>query len=144
MALVNLGLTYTLLNKEIDLYSKTGIYYLNSEQYGDDVIVPENDPSNKFQSTFGIPYVDAADGDKISIGLFGKKGGMFLIYNHSNKKYKVFPKAVDDLYYILKLKGSNFIQEILNNKRIKKAANEFPNSRILNEVISIFERQRSI
>ncbi len=141
MALINLGFSYSLLNREIDLYTKTGIYYSNSQEYGDNIIIPDEDPKEKFRSSYGIPFIDAVDGDKISIGLFGLDGGMFIIYNHNNHKYKVFPKAVDDLYYILKLKGSNFIQEILNNRRIKKAAKKFPNSKIVKKVISILEHK---
>jgi len=137
MAIKSLNLTYSLLGKEIGLVSKTGIYepYEGKYGYGSDKIIPQDDPDGWFTSSHGIPYIEAERGNKISIGLFGPKGGMFIIYNHDKDIFKVFPQAVDDLYYTLDLKGSNFIQEFLNNRKIKQAANNFSESSILKKAI---------
>lgn len=140
MAIRPLNIVYTLLDKEIGMYSKTGIYHVSHDEYEEGAIVPEDDPEEWFMASYGIPFVDVKDGDKISIGLFGKNGGMFAIYNHNNELYEVFPKAVDDLYYILNLKGSNFIQEYRNNRKIKKAVEAFPNSSILRRAIAELKR----
>lgn len=135
MAIESLNLTYALLDKEIELYSKTGIYHSSHNKYGKSVIIPKNDSTEWFKCSHGIKYINAKQGDKISIGLFGKNGGMFVIYNHNNYVLKVFPEAVNDLYGILNLKAYNFIQKFQIQKKIKQTAKRFPNSSILLQAI---------
>lgn len=139
MAAESLFIEYPILDEHIMLYSKTGIYQKNPEKYGDDRIVPESDQEEWFTASGYERYVHAEFGEKLSIGLFEEKGGMFIIYNHDKDMYRVFPEAVDDLYYRLNIDKYRFFQRIRKNYQLKQAVKSFKDSPIINQVLNRFK-----
>jgi len=125
------GITYHVCGHDVPVYIKTGLYLgqiPNGHEFKD---------INNQGAVFGVhgdyfrpENIELEHKDRTSILLFFQDGPLFLIYNHSNEKYQIWPETVSNLgdKYFWK---ANLPQQMQLKKCLDQYANNFISSPFL-------------
>lgn len=114
---------YPCLGEQVEIYFETGHYDKESGRFQREDLEGESFAvARNLGEEIGLDV-----GDRVTIATFENRGAMFLSYNHTKRRYRCYPEAIDDLPYHLK-GGESALGRVFLSRKLAGLARSFPES----------------